>query len=161
MWIYHPPGEDKNPVAPAIRGLDERGVLEKKYVLDLKYQGKKGRVVLQEREEGGSLDPEQYIGAWLCLPRADFTSREPNELYLVELKGLPVRAEPNGAQLARVEDFFETGAHGVLVTRTPEGMDCLIPFHEDFIDWTTDKSCILIPRYNEFLEGLAESQEDS
>ena len=99
--------------------------------------------ITQSREHGGVVvagahevpdrsAAEALKGARVFVPRASFPTAAPDEYYWVDLIGCAV-SNREGADLGRVADLLETGAHSVL--RVVQGdTERLIPFVAAYVD---------------------------
>ncbi len=107
--------EGVNPfVAGAHRPIKAVRVTPKGFLLDLKG--------VDDRRAAGALRGEA-----LTLDRTELDSPEQDEFYVADLVGLTAVDEA-GASIGEVAQTFETAAHEVLVVRTPDGDDVLVPF---------------------------------
>lgn len=66
-------------------------------------------------------------GVTLLVARDALPKTAPDEFYWADLKGLHV-VNRKGERLGEVLDLFETGANDVMIVRSAQGKECLIPF---------------------------------
>jgi len=84
---------------------------------------------VDDREIAASL-----IGCQIAVDRKSLPKLASNEFYWTDLIACSVQ-DSQGTPLGRVERFFETGAHDVMVVKTSEGNELLIPWvMEHFIE---------------------------
>jgi len=74
----------------------------------------------------------KYLGMELWIDRAQAIPCEEGEYYIPDLIGLPVFTD-EGEDLGKVSDLYPTGANYVLVVRTAEGTEILIPYIDEFV----------------------------
>jgi len=70
---------------------------------------------------------EQLRGRNIGLPRSELPQLDANEIYWADLLGLEVR-NAKGEPLGKVDGLLETGANDVLVVKTDDGKERLIPY---------------------------------
>lgn len=93
-------------------------------------------------------------GFWICVREAELLKRGEG-VYLFQLLGLPVYAEAAGDPVARVKDFLETGAHGLLVLeRLDGGGEVLLPLVEEHAALDLGAGRVLAPGYYDLIQAL-------
>ena len=120
--------------------------------------------------EAAYFSEERLPGSWLCIPR-ELLQADSEGYYRFELIGLEVResGEPDAPVIARVTDCFDSGAHGVIVTRmfsesdsdtetnsekdevSEIGRDVLIPLLDKFAEVDLINKVIIIKDYRDFI----------
>lgn len=150
LWLYRAPaGEVLSSPSPAIRGLSPDGILVSVEVERLEVRGNKGWLELNSRwvEEHPSLEVR---GSWLCIPR-EWLVRDTDDLYVFQLLGGMVRTSPESEDVAVVKDFFDSGAHGVLVLETSDGREFMIPFLDQFVEVRDGGHLLIIEKFYDFI----------
>ena len=95
--------------------------------------------------------------SWICIEQKTLFKYKPSEtLFLYEILNWPIYSdEENRIHFANVIDYFDSGAHGVLVcepTRNEsETQQVLIPFTEKFVHVNQEKREIYIKHFNDFI----------
>ncbi len=93
-------------------------------------------------------------GLWICIREEQLLTRSEG-VYLFQLLGLPVYADPAGEPVARVKDFLETGAHGLLVLERLDGDgEALLPLVEEHATLDLGAGRVIAPRYYDLIQAL-------
>ena len=92
---------------------------------------------------------------WLCASQAQLNT-DFEEPYLFQVIGL--RVTSRGRTVAKVKDYFETKAHGILVLTlyTKEGensQELMLPCVEEHVLWGANLDHIEVPHFESFLEA--------
>lgn len=100
------------------------------------------------------LAAQDIKGFWICVREEQLlTSGE--GVYLFQLLGLPVYADPAGEPVAQVKDFLETGAHGLLVLeRLDGGGEVLLPLVEEHAALDLVAGRVVAPGYFDLIQAL-------
>jgi len=73
-----------------------------------------------------------YRGMDLMIDRKDAVPLKKDEHYIADLIGLDVVTD-EGSPIGKVSDLYPTGANSVLVVKTPEGTEILLPYIDEFV----------------------------
>ena len=126
-WIYLPADGGKiasTMLDPARKGLLTDGELRPARLKSRKVTGNKGMVVV-EPQSGGPLD----AGMWICIEKRLLEATQ--GIYLYQIIGIPVYCA--GIDRGVIKDYFETGAHGVLVVKASDGHEIMVPYVDEFV----------------------------
>lgn len=147
-YLYEPTArqrEDRYLLDPAQAGLDPAGKLYPVQVTMANLaSGKTAGVMINPLPE----IPSGIEGCWLCVNRAELGG--PDDLYFFELREFEVVDAESGASLARIEDYMETAAHGILVTRTPEDVEVLLPIVDEYVTIDRKNKLIKVRGFDDF-----------
>jgi len=97
-------------------------------VVDVKNGKRSGKNVvaklagIETREQA-----EAFLGKEIAVPRSSLPALSEDEFYWTDLVGCEV-IDLNGSIIGTVERLFETGANEVIVARSAEGEEVLIPW---------------------------------
>ena len=108
-WLQHPQGQEWRPYA-LVMGRQQGKTLV------AQLDG------VSDREQAKSL-----TGALIAIPRAELPALPAGEYYWSDLVGLEV-FNREGERLGQIEKILPTGANDVLVLRTEDGAERLIPY---------------------------------
>ena len=87
----------------------------------------------------------------LYLPRDQFPEPDENEVYLIDLIGLPVFS-PEGEKLGKLETFSDNGQQYLFDVRLENGEKITLPYVDAFfpeIDMENRKIIMIMPEYTE------------
>ena len=141
VWLYRSRRQE-GKLAPTVQGLHD--------------DSESFQAVLMQ--VGGSLRsgwaefsgvPDDLDGWWICVPRVDLLAD--GDLYSFQLIGCRVVRSLGGDELARVVGYYETGAHGVLVTNLPDGGEVLVPLVDEHVQLHLEDGEVLVPHFEDFI----------
>lgn len=117
----------------------------------LSLRGHGDQVIIRLEGADAPAEAQQLRGVPLRIAGADAKPAEPGEFFLYQLVGLTAIDE-NGAEVGRVTDVIETGAHDVFVITPPSGPDLLIPNHPNFVPMIEPEQGTMVVRPLVFTE---------
>jgi 16S rRNA processing protein RimM len=103
---------------------------------------------------------KQLRGTPLRIAGVDAKPAEPGEFFLYQVIGLTAYDE-TGAEIGRVTDLIETGAHDVFVISPATGPDLLFPNHPDFVPAIDPEHGRMVVRPLVFDEGSGQRPAES
>ena len=146
--IYYPSSSHKDDIEPSISGLKPDGTLEQCYLL--RIGGDARWVELWKNEMQPYENYQDLKGAWVCISK-DAVVEKNDGLYVFQLKGLEVFETQESDACGVIVDYFETGAHGILVAKLPDGEECMIPFVDEIVTYDADKKRLIVENFKDFL----------
>lgn len=155
-YLYFPELQalsSKEVVEPALKGLPEEidPIAVEIVALRKGSQKRGGReaelsIVPREAEERY---PEEWDGGWVCLPKKLLA--ETGHFYFFQLKGCTVHRSENTDRVAVIENLIDNGAHTILVTRTNDQKEVLIPFVDHYVTVDLMQNRIIVPDFDFFV----------
>lgn len=111
-------------------------------------------VVLEEMKGGRSglirLAGTVWEGpCWVCVTKAALV--QDDGIYCFELVGCRVLKETGGPAVAEVLGYLETGAHGVIETRSSDGQVVLVPLVDEFVEFRLEERVLIIKAFDDFV----------
>ena len=89
-------------------------------------------------------------GLWLCAQKTQLNIEE-DAPFLFQVLGLTIVSA--GKKVAKVVDYFETGAHGILVVSSlQDGREIMIPFVAEHVRIDKDLNWIEVPNFHYFTD---------
>jgi len=146
--MYRPPKTERNLLTAAIQGPNENGEFFRAFIKDVKLRERDGQAQIERTTP--VMAPEALVGCWLCVPKSRLLE-DSTSVYCFQLLGCRIQESPESEAIARVDDYFETGAHGVLGTVMEDGREVLLPFLESFVELRLEEGIIIVPRYRDFI----------
>ena len=165
-------GDFQSILRISTRGIDPQaeGELRPARLLRVWKHGKKYVHIELAEEENQALSrsasqtalpkiPADLSGLWLCASQQQLKTNF-EEPYFFQILGLKVTSK--GRPVARVKDYFETNAHGILVItlNTEEGetpdktsKELMLPCVEEHVQWDENLDYIEVPHFESFLEA--------
>ena len=87
-------------------------------------------------------------GSWLCVPKLQLSSQS-KETFVFQILGLPVFS--SGEEVAKVIDYFETGAHGIIVASCLQSAkEVMIPFIEQYSSLNQELKQLEVTAFHDF-----------
>ena len=97
-----------------------------------------------------NLNSGDYEKSWICVaPSLLVGQNNAGEAYIFQLIGLPVYSQGN--KVGFVIDYFENGAHGVLVVEDLEKSEVMLPYVSKHAHLADDLTHINAPQFANFL----------
>ena len=182
LWLYKDE-EKRNDWESLLRlsrqglGPEEKGELQAVRLVKFKAKPKQEPLKRQARLELEAADPADLPlavrGLCLCIKEEELRENKNfREPYFFQIRGLKVTSK--GRAVARVKDYFETKAHGILVLSLGEEgelansksmnakkkagkeRELMLPCVEEHVQWDADLDHIEVPHFESFLEAEKE-----
>lgn len=108
-----------------------------------------------QRQEALSEALNEPRGLWLCALKEQLRS-EFKEPFFFQILGLKVTSK--GRKVAKVKDYFETRAHGILVLalnakKGKDSQELMLPCLGEHVQWDESLDHIEVPHLESFLEA--------
>jgi ribosomal 30S subunit maturation factor RimM len=154
IWLHRPAyrGNDLQRILDSVRPHphSDGAFLRARLVFRSIKANRKGRVVLEGPDDTvfvPPVDSPDLDGWWLCLNQQQLAGPGP-DVYVFQLIGLAVHAargeQRDPEPLATVTGYIETGAHGVLETKTADGVEVLVPFVPEYTELDLDAGRVYV-----------------
>ena len=133
---------------PARKGLNGQFHLINIQVSGVRVSGKKGTVRFTFEDPFSiAKSEEEIIGSWICFPKE--LLKDQKDLFVFQLIGMKIFC--NKEEVGTVQDYFETGAHGVLTIEMKDGIEVMVPYVDEFVFVDLAGGKITIDRLYEFI----------
>ena len=110
----------------------------------------RGRFKLKSTVEIMNENPEDVKGSWLCIEKEILENSA--DLYLFQFMGSAIYEKEGSDPIATVTDYFNNGAHGILVAKVIDGKEVMIPFVDQYVTFNKQNKTMLIPDFYLFAD---------
>lgn len=150
VWMYPPSTSEKNLLKPSLEGINEEADIRRVLLKKINYSSDGGWVEFQEEslKQFDSLD--LLMGQWICIEKRVLVN-DKESIYFFEILGCSVKEDRNSKTVGVVRDFFENGAHGVIVVKLVTGEECLIPFIKNFVELHLEEHFLIVKQLEYFI----------
>ncbi len=95
-------------------------------------------------------EAEAVIPFTLLVRRGDFPILSEDEVYLIDLLGMPAVNSNTGESIGIISNYYDNGAQKIIMIENKEAEDIELPFIEQFfpeIDFENNQVKVMIPEY--------------
>ncbi|MDH5657333.1 MAG: hypothetical protein OEZ34_15585, partial [Spirochaetia bacterium] len=119
----------------------------------ISFKKDKGSLKLSENslKRINELALESIKGSWICIDK-DILN-EDSSLFVFQFMNSEVYEKDDGESIAIVVDYFDNGAQGILVTKTNDGIEVMVPFIDEFVTFNKAEKKMLIPSFRQFIQS--------
>ena len=152
LFLHKKPISSSEVLMPAVKGLsDDMGRYLKLTISKITFKNNKGILKFQKESQNLLEDElEEIKGAWICLEKK-ILEEETSGTYVFQFMDAKIYDTENAEPIARVVDFYDNGAQGILVTVMADGTEVLIPFVDQYVTFNKKTKTMKIPDFNLFV----------